>query len=199
MSKYIRSKFLVSLLACAFLLPVAYADFDNGFAAYEKQDYTTALKEFRASAEQGDAYAQVSVGLMYANGEGVPQDYREAVVWFRKAAEQGNVIAQFNLAVMYDKGQGVPQDYREAVVWYRKAAEQGHASAQNNVGVMYEYGDNVAKNPVIAYALYNLSVAAGNEKARSSRDRVAEKLSSKQLAQGQALSLKWKVGDPLPR
>ena len=41
-------------------------------------------------------------GLMYYNGEGVPQDYQEAVSWFRLAAEQGDASAQFNLGVIAD-------------------------------------------------------------------------------------------------
>ena len=59
--------------------------------------------------------AQISLGIMYANGQGVPQDYAEAVKWFRLAADQGDATAQFNLGIMYAKGQGVPQDYAEAV------------------------------------------------------------------------------------
>ena len=42
----------------------------------------------RRQAEQGDAEAQFNLGLMYTNGDGVPQDYQEAVSWYRKAAER---------------------------------------------------------------------------------------------------------------
>ena len=84
--------------------------------------------------------AQFNLGLMYHNGQGVPQDYREAVRWYRMAADQGDADAQFNLGVMYDNGRGVPQDYAEAVRWYRKAADQGYADAQFNLGVMYYNG-----------------------------------------------------------
>ena len=35
--------------------------------------------------------AQVNLGVMYDNGEGVLQDDKEAVKWYRKAAEQGTV------------------------------------------------------------------------------------------------------------
>ncbi len=56
----------------------ARAGFDEGVAAYERGDYETALREFRPLAEQGLASAQYSLGLMYDNGEGVPQDYIQA-------------------------------------------------------------------------------------------------------------------------
>ena len=73
------------------------------------------LDTVRQAAEQGDATAQFNLGLMYANGEGVPEDDAEAVRWYRMAAEQGLAIAQFNLGVKYDFGEGVPKDGAEAV------------------------------------------------------------------------------------
>ncbi len=50
----------------------AWAGLDEGVAAYERGDYETALREFRPPAEQGNALAQFSLALMYANGHGVP-------------------------------------------------------------------------------------------------------------------------------
>ena len=88
------------------------------------------LEEMRALAEQGDAIAQNDLGLMYANGEGVPQDDAEAVRWYRLAAEQGYVIAQTNLGVMYSTGQGVPEDIVLAYMWYNLAVAQGRDIAQ---------------------------------------------------------------------
>ena len=83
----------------------------------------TELAQLRALAEQGDAVAQNNLGLMYANGRGVPEDDAEAVRWFRMAAEQGNPDAQNDLEIMYTNGRGVPEDDAEAVRWYRLAAE----------------------------------------------------------------------------
>ena len=40
----------------------------------------------RQRAEQGDALAQASLGLMYFLGEGVPQDYVEAHKWVNLSA-----------------------------------------------------------------------------------------------------------------
>ena len=54
----------------------------------------------RAPAEQGDAEAQFNLGVMYANGRGVPQDDSEAVRWYRLAADQGHAGAQFNLGAV---------------------------------------------------------------------------------------------------
>ncbi len=66
----------------------------TGVDAYEKGDYATALMEFRVLAEQGDAIAQYNLGLMYANGRGVPRDYVQARMWFNLAAAQDNETAR---------------------------------------------------------------------------------------------------------
>ena len=34
--------------------------------------------------------AQAVLGVMYDNGEGVPEDDAQAVSWYRKAAQQGH-------------------------------------------------------------------------------------------------------------
>ena len=58
------------------------------------------MRWYRIAAEQGDVGAQYNLGVMYADGEGVPEDDAEAVRWYRIAAEQGDVGAQYNLGVM---------------------------------------------------------------------------------------------------
>jgi TPR repeat protein len=51
-------------------------------AAVAAGDYATALRLMRPLAEQGYAYAQTSLGAMYAEGKGVPQDYAAALSWY---------------------------------------------------------------------------------------------------------------------
>ena len=160
MKRFILSLSVAACLSAALTLP-AFADFDKGWAAYESKQYSEALREFNKAAQQGDTSAQFNLGVMYANGRGVPQDHREAVKWFRLAAEQGHALAQNNLGVMYEEGRGVPQDHREAVKWYRLAAEQGHARAQNNLGVMYEEGRGVPQDHREAVKWYRLAAEQG--------------------------------------
>ncbi len=96
----------------------AWAGWEESIAAYNRGDYVTAFREILPLAEQGDAVAQRSLGLLYHNGQGVPQDSAEAVTWYRIAAEQGYAGAQHSLGFMYARGQGVPQDYAEAHFWF---------------------------------------------------------------------------------
>ena len=84
----------------------------------------------------GVAEGCYNLGVMYANGRGVPLDDAEAVRWYRLAADQGFDRAQTSLGFYYREGLGVPQDYAEAVRWYRLAAEQGNVGAQGSLGLM---------------------------------------------------------------
>ncbi len=57
---------------------------------------SAAVKWYRRAAEQGDARAQYNLGLLYANGEGVPQDFVQAHLWYSLAATRGDTDAQNN-------------------------------------------------------------------------------------------------------
>jgi len=58
------------------------------------QDYQQAVLWYRKAAEQGsNAYAQTTLGRMYASGRGVPQDFVRAHMWFNLAAAKGDNVA----------------------------------------------------------------------------------------------------------
>lgn len=109
-------------------------------------DYATELRIARPLAEAGDQYAQFALGMMYEQGEGVPQNRAEAIKWYQKAADQGHPSAQSDLAYLYEHGEGVPQDLAKAVVFYKAAAERGLAEAQYNLGTLYSKGKGVPKD-----------------------------------------------------
>ncbi len=92
-----------------------------GFAAYQQNDYATAMEKWRPLAEKGSAAAQVFLGFMYANGQGVAPDNAAAADWFGEAAERDNTLAQVRLAIMYRDGAGVPADRVKALFWVKKA------------------------------------------------------------------------------
>ncbi|MGB6810571.1 MAG: tetratricopeptide repeat protein, partial [Pseudolabrys sp.] len=96
----------IILLMSSFAAPVAAEPIDDAAAAYGKGDYATALQLFRPLADQGMARAQAILGVMYANGQGVPKSDTEAMKWYRLAADQGDAGAQTALGVIYVNGQG---------------------------------------------------------------------------------------------
>lgn len=78
--------------------------------AHESGDLPTAIREYKLAAESGDLRAQLQLGLMYMDGDDVPQNYDEAVRWFREMAENGFAGGQYLLARMYLRGDVVDCD-----------------------------------------------------------------------------------------
>ena len=54
-------------------------------------------------AEGGDKIAQSNLGVMYYNGEGVPQDYKEALAWWSVAKANGQELAEKILGIVTKK------------------------------------------------------------------------------------------------
>jgi hypothetical protein len=77
---------LVTVLSI-WLTTSAWAGYDEGWAAYKRGDYTTALEELLLPANAGDARAQFLLGFMYRHGKGVPKDIAEGLRWLRMAMD----------------------------------------------------------------------------------------------------------------
>lgn len=140
--------------------------FNRGEKAYEQQNYAEAMRWYRTAADQGHAHAQVHVGNLYTDGEGVTQDYAEALTWFRKAAEQEDYEAQNNIGFFYLSGWGVSQDYGQAMGWFRKSADKGNEVAQRNVAMMYLQGLGVPADKDEAIRWFKKSAEAGDEDSK---------------------------------
>ena len=107
-------------------------------------------RQVQVDAEQGDAYAQLLLGLMHLKGYSVVKSQSEAVKWFRKSAENGNSNAQYNLGVAYYHGRGIKLDKKKAMKWYKKSAEQDFLPAQRGLAKAYILGEGVLKDPIEA-------------------------------------------------
>ena len=81
-----RFGFILTVIFISLVLVNPCQSFAGDATNYSLED----IRKIRISAEQGDAEAQLRLGIMYSKGKGVPQDYKEAAKWFRKAADQGN-------------------------------------------------------------------------------------------------------------
>jgi TPR repeat protein len=108
----------------------------EGFDAFAQGNHAEALKKLEPVATQGDAKAQLYLGLILSQGKGVTQDFKQAANWLNKAAEQNNVEAQENIGLLYAKGQGVERDWVQADKWFGIAAALGKDSAANNKKVV---------------------------------------------------------------
>ncbi len=96
----------------------AFADFAAGKKAYDKRDYATALKEWRPLAEQGGAHAQLNLGVMYFNGQGVTRDYIRAHMWWnivvslgdKGAAKNRDIVAREMTYTQIEKAQDLARE-----------------------------------------------------------------------------------------
>ena len=120
----------LSFLACA--SPQLPNDsFQLGWQQYQAGQYNDALRYWMPLADQGDANAQLNVGLMYDTGRGVTENPARAVNWYRQSAEHGLAAAQYNLALMYASGRGIEQDDGQTRFWLERAAAQGLQDARD--------------------------------------------------------------------
>lgn len=165
-----RKNFLkVWLCGLAFLTGAAGAwagPLEDAQAAYAAGDYAKAMSLFRPAADQGNPIAQYNVGILYENGQGVPQDFRQAAEWYRKGADQGYSEAQNNLASLYLAGSGMPANIEEGVKWLRAAATQGHGGAQYNLGMLFAHGQGVTKDFKQAEGWLRLAADQGDADAK---------------------------------
>ena len=122
-------RLLIAAVFLAALAAPAAADFADGLAAYDGGDYATAIEEWRALADGGDATAQAALAGLYRFGQGVPEDHVRAAAWYRRAAVQGEGGAQLNLGDMYADGLGLGRDLVQAYLWLSLAAAQGRSWA----------------------------------------------------------------------
>jgi uncharacterized protein len=161
----LRRALLMALLTLAAMAGTAAAGpIEDASAAYQRGDYTTALRLLRPLADRGVAEAQYELGFMYYGGLGVPQSYVDAVKWYHVAADHGVVEAQHDLGIMYLNGQGVPQDYVRAHMWLNFAASQIPGSKNEE-----------------------------RDAAVKARDLVASKMTPAQIADAQSLAREWKL------
>ncbi len=217
----IKAALTVLILSLSASAPLAAGPLEDGMAAYERGDYTTAIQFIRPLAGQGFHLAQFIVGDMYSNGLGVAQDDAEAAKWYRKAADQSENSADFALVVKYVIAHGTRWEIA-AVKWYRKAAEHGRAWAQYRLGLIYEIGQQgVPQDYSDAVKWYRKAADQGHAVAQSrlgllyekgqgvapnfvlahmwynlansreNRDKIARRMTPQQIAHAQSLAAKW--------
>ncbi len=75
--------------------------------------------------ELGDKDAQLNLGLMYYQGDGVPVSIEQAQKWFMRAAEQGNAYAQYNLGWLMQKGEVENASPYAARYYFELACKEG--------------------------------------------------------------------------
>ncbi|NOX93391.1 MAG: sel1 repeat family protein [Gammaproteobacteria bacterium] len=121
------------LLACLLVASsAASAEKQNtladGQAAFNAGNYILSFSLWSTLATQGDAEAQVFVGLSYDNGWGTQRSAQLARVWYQKAAKKDNTSGQFLLGLHFIQGTGAER--AKGLMWLQRAADNGDSAAQ---------------------------------------------------------------------
>jgi TPR repeat protein len=167
-------------------LDTAQTTSDRQPAPPETGGAAQSLARYLDAAEQGDPEAQVQLGLLYEQGQGVEKNLDEASRWFELAAEQGYAPAQANLGDLYEFGDGIRSN-KAAAHYYRLAAKQGYLDAQLDLARLYEQGKGLPQDAVQAWLWYSLAARQGDASAISGRDRMSTRMSPAQIAEAERL------------
>ena len=194
MGRLLRVACLAGLIAA---LSGAAGAAEVGSAAYARGDYAMALKEWLPLAERGDPVAQLHVGEMLRDRQGVRwRDFEGAAGWFRRAAAQGSQEAAYALGRLHYEGFLVPRDTAEMRAMLKAAARSGDARAELTLGVIYEYGlDDIFRDYTAALMWYERAARRGvpelDGKIAKLRSRVSEKMTKSEIADALRLAEAW--------
>ncbi|HHI93275.1 MAG TPA: sel1 repeat family protein [Gammaproteobacteria bacterium] len=100
----------------------------DGQAAFNAGNYSLSFSLWSALATQGDADAQVFVGLSYDNGWGTQRSAQLAREWYQKAAKKDNTSGQYLLGLHFI--QGTSEERAKGLMWLQRAADNGDSAAQ---------------------------------------------------------------------
>ena len=100
----------------------AFADSKFGESEYyfKINEHTKALELLKASADENDPSALLTLGLKHVTGEYLEKDYKKAKEYYEKAAELNQPLANTNIAALYEQGLGVEQNAEKAYQYYLK-------------------------------------------------------------------------------
>jgi len=153
-------------------LGMRFAFMDRG-SSFVEPDAAEGARWFQQALQTGDSTAPLFLGLLHAQGRGVPRDYdkaRELLMQARRmkgeAVPAGIASAASNqLALMCLLGQGVPEDTTLALRFFRDAADQGSLAAMHRIGSMFEHGIGVTQDRPTVELWYRKAAEQGYEPA----------------------------------
>ena len=148
--------------------------FEAGIAAMNRGRFAVAYRSWLPLAEAGMPEAQLNIGLLYQNGQGVDIDLEKALHWYEQAASAGLAEAHLNLGMMYFEGISVAQDLAVSFREFQSASAQGLASGSLMVGRMLFEGLGVEQDMAEARELFLDAAKSGLPEAQFAYAVVAQ-------------------------
>ena len=140
-------------------------------AAAENREYDPAdphhemLMGTLEAAQNGDAFYQYGMGVLYEDGAGVERDYETARQFYLLAASHGQPNAFQRLGIFYLHGFGVDVSADTAVAYFEKAASFGLTDAMLDLGRLYLDGELVKQSDTKALQYFQAAWDKGDEEA----------------------------------
>ncbi|KVL08039.1 tetratricopeptide repeat protein [Burkholderia sp. MSMB1826] len=159
-------KKILLALSLALAVAPAFADLQDVFAAYKKNDYKTAIPELTTAANAGNVEAAALLGDYYRY-----QDAEQAVKWSFLAAQHGDAKMQYDMGVQIDDAawqlfrheeNPAKRYFRVAADCFQMAADRGYAPAQSALGMMYDMGMKLPQDLEKAVVLYRAAARQGD-------------------------------------
>ena len=161
-------------------------------------NYADADRWLRMAATQGDAEAQLWLGLGYKRGFFGGIDYQESLKWLRKSAAQGLPDAQVCLGQTYQYGEGVPKSNDRAAYWFKRAADHlsDLSTFEAEVELVYMYSDGRLKgDDVDAYMWFVVVDSSVDPAIDPATDddlkEVAKRMTPGKIAEAQQRARNW--------
>ena len=131
---------------------------------YPKKDYEQAKVYYEQSGD--NPYAQISLGFLYYNGQGVEQDMEKGKELFQSAVDQGVVEGYYGLAKVAENA----GDIETALEHYNKVVQEGAeqfyiVSAMSDIGYVYDNGFGVEQDGTKAVEWYTKAADLGHSEA----------------------------------
>jgi TPR repeat protein len=131
------------------------------------RDTAAAAQAYQKASDLGDTWSTISLGRLYATGDGVAPDFARAKKLYETATAGGADTARsawIGLAELYRKTPPPRRDMAKAVISYQRAIELGDTGAMISLGEMYARSDGLTADFEKAMALFEKAVGAGAEK-----------------------------------
>jgi TPR repeat protein len=110
----------------------------EGVNALKESDFQKAYTLLMPKAIEGDAEAQVYVGLLFLfNNDAVTSNIQTAEMWIEKSAKQGNLMGLHYLGYINNSCNAPFCDEAVAIQNYQMAAEKGYIPSQVALAWMY--------------------------------------------------------------
>jgi len=180
-----------------------------------QQASSATIASERLSAEAGDPAAQRHLALKYQHGDGVRQDNGEALNWLRKAAGKRDGESQYLLARAL-----ADTDKLEAYKWFVLSHAAGWQQSlpeiqrltpqlsradigkvRYQVALAYAQGEGAPLDLTQAYIWMTLAKAAGVLDSDQQLHRIAQRMSSEEIAGASQKADAWltRIREPLVR